>query len=1034
MINVKFKVKNNFDYKMRTSDGPYEIRGLSRPKTMQDLLDFISWGYDPQNNYYPTLFNTTFDLDINSNGKYSGNKDLSNYRFVQGKLKEYYKERSAGIEYVDQNDIKSNDVGLIAIDIDRPALKRNMAYDRHEVLSRMSKDFGSILWQPSGSVKKGDNRLKGRIFIYYAINPKTSIQFAIQEWFHKNYNVGYYVPGHVNNAPWFMGMTDAPSVILHEFIDVVSFRPSQKMNVYKEWFEVYADGEMFEGTFGDDFSWIPMREKRKIISHPFTIDKNIGPRAITGKYYVADKKDYGVVTNTTWPIRDLVPDGAGSDIVGLVMKYKESMRKRLKKAGITANISTDRKLVEAHREHFKTGVLYDIDELQMNGVVKTAKEWIDYFKTAGIKKANLTPYPNTHYAGKEKYIYWNGTYFINYHTGEHYHKLEQYTDIIYFNQYLPESFHKFSGHIAKQAPTGSGKTHNLRNRPDTILLVPTTALALDLHHKLIDTKSGFVYVASTDDKRHKLKRVEDIPPDRADCTIVMTFDKFGMNTEKFRNYRIVVDEANNLFKTTIDKYTKKRDEMIHNLFNYFEDVMFISADMGFADNIELVAEQHNVELQREVYRYNRTEEIYLINRTEAFMNDLKNKRFMMYCNSKVKAKQWADLTGAKIIMSGGDVSPLEVDKTKDSYIFTSAIREGYSFESDFDLIIADAISGSQEEAGHRTIIQSISRVRSNTKRVVLLSDSQPRKKIDISTYMYFVNDLLEESQYRELKQYLDGYFNIKNVIEGDHMYLSVLIGCYLAGSSSMDLDHDILIEHLQDAGYVVNYMYKPGENYPISKLLNTKRLKYTLAGKTEDQLIADISLAEETLGGAGMSLTLAKRYKSALKLLHKYRDIDDKDFFRDLSLEDSIKFVLDGPRTYAIDKYQKIYKAFRMMGYTMGDSIAVKELFKLLGVFLHTTMNVEKFLRFCKRAKIMPVATHLLVDHVPIRVDTFNDRNDKKILAYEDYHELNIHVTKIALVDPLEYYENFTTVTRYSGGVRLPDDQQLQEIFKSIGF
>ena len=96
-------------------------------------------------------------------------------------------------------------------------------------------------------------------------------------------------------------------------------------------------------------------------------------------------------------------------------------------------------------------------------------------------------------------------------------------EIVYNSQYLPDEYKEQVGKICfDEAQTGSGKSFASSFKPDTIFLVPKRALG----HNLAEM-DGFVYVGSSGDKMADIKRIQDIPKDKADCTIVMTYDKFA---------------------------------------------------------------------------------------------------------------------------------------------------------------------------------------------------------------------------------------------------------------------------------------------------------------------------------------------------------------------------------------------------------------------------------------------------------------------------------------------------------------------------
>ncbi len=953
MLGVKFSDGD----KGRVDTTPLDMGYLNRPGTMQELIDFIK--------VYNTFFNVEYE-------------PVSYAKYIQGATAVHYKKRNGAKEwFVHQSDIGQDTCGLIAIDIDRPDLSMLNAIDREEVLSALSVDFGALLWMPSKSVKRGNNKMKGRIFIHAMVQEKTKIRAQLEQWFWEKYGAGYYVKGHINNARWFMGEQDHPSVVVHEFIDEVSFRPSQKMNAYWDWFEVYDGALIGRHDYKDVVNYNnPWPAKKLNLYDEEYVKFNVGDikKRSFGKYYVGlDKylsKTYGGI-----PVRDLVPGGAGSTLVGVLVNAVESMRNRLKKIGVSASIKNG-EIFREHDKYFKEGVLYESDTLRQGNTVRTVLEWVEILKNKGCGR-NFTPEPNTHYENKENFIYWTGSFFKNFHTGENYYEIEKYSGITWFDNYLPAEFYDFEGRVCKHAPTGSGKNYGNRNKNNVIVLVPTKALGYGLHNAKYAGKNGYVYIASTDHKVDVPKRIIDIPDDRSDCTIVMTYDKFSYEHDQYLGYKIIVDEVNNLFSPVLSKYSISRDRMIHSLFTKFKDVMFMSADDDFQKNVDMIARKHDIVVPFEDYNTKHDIEINIVNRDHDFIASLVGKRVLLYCNSISKAYNWKEIIGnCEVIKSEGDIKPEEVDlNLNKSYVFTSAIREGYSFSEPFDKIIVDCTAGQHNSA--LTSKQAWSRVRKKDgvytgDYYVLVENSQEKKDFGIDLYYKYIDQLLGDNEdARVLRQYFDGYYNVKNALfeeEGVLKYLdTVLLGIYIQGQADIDKDHNHLVKKIKEFGYKVNYNYKEDGNLPMSSWIKKIHGDYEVAGL--DSLKTDIDIVKNGGTIPGLTIPKAKKFESTLNFMKRVSKLDDNGYLDDKNILEQISELHKRPN-YAgkLVLMESVYKAFSGLGFQLGKPMKLKDLEKSLDS-IGIIIDQDKLLRFFDRL-YLTVDVHKIMTGDKNRSDT----------------------------------------------------------------
>jgi len=784
MIGVAF---SNQEDKSRLEISPIEIKQQINFNITTEVIDF----------FYNSKYNTFFASDI----------DISNLNKIQ-----QFKQGEGKEKYITQDDIKDEGASVIALDFDRHELVPGAATntDSHAGLSELSKEFGCVLYAES---KTSAELFKGRIFIFLnKRHNKKVFQKYLELWLYEKYSSEYIINWHLDNAPYFLGWKPSESChVSHEYVDSVSFNPSHKLNIYdKSTFKMYFNGELVWLSGGKDPELvIPSKD----INHKLR------------KYGKADT----LILPSKWNHKGCIPvkDLLSQDEREAVIKRAEVSKRGILKAVLNKPESEIAKLdckevFETVERHVKEGE-YPLDGLlrRTDGMIDKASEFIKHHETG--RSANFAYEPN--HRKEDGYLYIKGGKLFDFQGGNR--TLIKLVDgkgfdrkeIVYPGKYLPDEYKEECGKICfDEAPTGGGKSYNSSYRPDTIFLVPKRALG----HNLA-SMDGFVYVASSGDKDAKIKRIQDIPADKKDCTIVMTYDKFawyhsdgGMNS-----YKLIVDEAPNLLKSKYDVYTKYRETLVSDIFDgVFDHVKFISADPFYYENFAYFVESGFIDwsdISTRAFIPEDSKDIQFI-ACEGFIEDeykqLAGQRTIVYCNDKSKGRQWADRINGELIHAGGDTLTEAIDKNPDkNYVFTSVIREGFSFTSEVDNMIIDARTNTV--CGVNTVIQAASRARNKATSYYLVHSLKSRNETefmanfcDVKQYIELGEVFYEPNGYskeeRKVVKYLELYDNINKAIDNNNEYLSVLslVGCRIEAVERLEQrDIDFMYKNLMRAGY-----------------------------------------------------------------------------------------------------------------------------------------------------------------------------------------------------------------------------------------
>ncbi len=783
MIGVRFTNTND---KGRLETSPLDIEQHLHFKSTTVIINF----------FYGSDYNTFFasDVDIASLNKIQ--------QFKQGKNKE---------KYITQDDIKDESASVIALDFDRHSLAYDETNtDSHQGLIELSKEFGCVLYAES---KTSEDIFKGRIFIFLnKRHNKKVFQKYLELWLHEKYNSGYIINWHLDNAPYFLGWQNADGChVSHEYVDSVAFNPSHKLNIYdKETYKMYHDGKLV---------WQPGTQDPELA---------VGQKDINHKLQKYGKAS-DLILPSKWnhigciPVRDLLHPEEKKDVIerakiskkGLIKTVTKNTEDEIEKLSTKVLFKTASRLVK-EGEYPLDGLLRRVD-----GVIKTTREFIEIYKDAG--GANFAYEPN--HRTESGYLYIKGGKLFDFQGGNTTlinlveAKGFEREEVIYTGSYLPEGYKKQYAMIDfAEAPTGGGKSYASSYRPDTIFLVPKRALG----HNLAEM-DGFIYVGSSGDTQAGIKRLYDIPADKRDCTIVMTYDKFAWyhNENPMIQYKLIIDEAPNLLKSSYDKYTKYREALISDIFNgVFEYVKFISADLFYYENFSYFVESGSVSwsnVSTRAYIPENSKDIEFIacdGFDEEEYKKLSEERTIVYCNDKGKGRQWAERIGGELIHAGGDIKAdsIDLNPTK-NYVFTSVIREGFSFISKVDNMIID--SRTNTVCGVNTVVQSASRTRNKASNYYLVHSMKTREHTrfmerfcDVKLYIELGEVFYEPHGYskeeRKVVKYLELYSNINKAIDNNNDYLSVLslVGCRIETVERLEQrDVSFMYQNLMRAGY-----------------------------------------------------------------------------------------------------------------------------------------------------------------------------------------------------------------------------------------
>ncbi|MDM5264512.1 DEAD/DEAH box helicase family protein [Sulfurovum sp. XTW-4] len=783
MIGVTFTDPKD---KGRLSTVPLAIKQHKIFRTSAEVIDF----------FYNSDFNTFFSSDI----------DISQLPKIQ-----MFKQGADKEKYITQDDIKDEGASVIALDFDRHSLITGAATntDASAGLAELSKEFGTLLYAES---KSAGELFKGRIFIFLnKRHNKKVFQKYLELWLYHKYDSGYIISWHLDNAPYFLGWNSLNGChVRHEYVDAVSFNDSHKLNIYdKSTMKIYHGGALV---------WTAGYADPEINICSTDINHRLQKYGKANDLILPTKWNH----NGCIPVNDLLSDEEKKEVIERAKVSKKGLLRVVGKTDTEISKLSTREIFETASRLVKDGE-YPLDGLlrRSDGMIKTAREFVTIYKNG--ESANFAYEPN--HRAETGYLYMKGGKLFDYQGGNTTLinlvdiKGFERKEIDYEGQYLPKVYKDEVGLIEfAEAPTGGGKSYNSSYKPDTIFLVPKRALGHNL-----SSMNGFVYIGSTGDKNVSIKRMQDIPEDKKDCTIVMTYDKFAwLHAESsMTDYKLIIDEAPNLLKSEYDKYTKLREELIADIFDgLFTHVKFISADPFYYENFEYFVENGAVkwsDIEVRAFIPKKDKEI-VFEATTGFTSeeyaDLANQRTIVYCNDKSKGKQWAERIGGELIYAGGDIDADMIDRNPDkNYVFTSVIREGFSFTSHVDNMIIDARTNTV--CGVNTVIQAASRARTKASKYRLVHSLKEKEHTqfmarfcDIKLYIELGEVFYEANGYtldeRKVIKYLELYSNINKAIDNNNDYLSILslVGCRIEQVEKLEQrDINFMAQNLARAGY-----------------------------------------------------------------------------------------------------------------------------------------------------------------------------------------------------------------------------------------
>ncbi len=777
--------------KARRSTQELEISSKTTLNTTTEIIDF----------FYNSGHNTFFVNDVDIAG-------------LQRTTKKFRQNSSMNPidnmdDYIVQNDLSDTGGSIIGLDIDRHELvsgKETMV-NKEEALQRISRHFGTVVYAQSFT----DNDVfKGRMF--FVLNERVDkelFRIYLELWLNEEYNSGYIINHHTWNAGYFIGENPIGSThISHEFVDMSSFKVMQKLNIYdRETIQIYKDGHRV---------WTPGSMDPGLV-----VDKtNVSHRL---KKYGA-RRDFEVSNtykrNYFLPIRDLLSPWTQNDTInkaliqkrGVVLLMSDITEDHLNTMNTSQILNKAARLV-VDGEYPANGLLRRVD-----GTIKTAEEWTKVYN--GTSRANFAYEPN--HREETGYLYVRAGKIFDFQGGNTSLISLVYRDkfepqiIEYGSRYLPESYKDEVDDIDfNQAVPGSGKSASLGYRPDTIFICPKRALAEDLGNQ-----DGFQLIASTTrkDEKHKegtIYRMSDIPIGSQD-TIVMTYDKFAYldSALGFDDYNLVVDEAPLIF-SGYSKYTEKREILIQKIFDWgFKHTRLISADPGFWKFFEGYIKDFN-KVSVRVWEDGHAKAQFVITDgvSEEQLEVLKRQRTLVYCNDKTRAREWALNLNAVVISSENrQMDQIDIHPSK-NFVFTSVMREGYSFHSKVDNMILD--TKARTVVGVNSVIQAANRSRTGATNTIIIHNL--KESFDWMTKPSYHDikrwsDILdifysEEAYVRDIWPVinnLDYYVDMKKAIikESQRKYESVIVSTCIENIEKYQNRYvDWLQQGLLDLGY-----------------------------------------------------------------------------------------------------------------------------------------------------------------------------------------------------------------------------------------
>lgn len=807
MIGIKFK---DIKDKVRGETTPLEIISQNTFNTSAEIIDF----------FYTSDMNTFFAVDT---------------ELPKNKL-QYFKQGSSKEKYITQDDLKNDMTSVIGLDYDRHELEDGKATNTNsnQGLIDLSKEFGAVLYAES---KSSSELFKGRMFVF--LNRPTSKKLFrkyLELWSYEKYHSEYVINHHVANALYYQnGGLDKGTHVSHEYIDEAAFRPAQKLNVYDlSTYKLYVDGKLV-WTSGLEVPSleIPTTNVSNKLQKWGKLDELMPPNNYNRKGYTG-----------RIGVKDIL---SPAEKQACIDKALISARGILDVAKVDSCKMNNGEILHRSRDFVADGE-YLLQGLlkRKDGEIKTAVEFCKMHKSS---RANFSYEPN--HRKEEGYLQIVNGKIFDYQGGnttlitlKNIATFEAKTEK-YHGNYLPEHYSEEHCRIDfKQAPTGSGKSFAMLNRPKTIFLVPKRALGRDL-----GSKDGFVYIASTEEKFDgAIKRINDIPTDKKTATIVMTYAKFAYihSGVDLTEYNLVIDEATNIFKTQADKYTQYLDLLLDSVFSYkFPHVDIISADPFFYESFAYYIGEDYSKIGCFIYEPSIPKGIEFIGRNRVRKSEVatfKRDRTLVYCNSIARAEKWAELIDGELIRSNGAIGADAVDlnPTK-NYVFTSVIREGYSFTSDIDHFVIDSVT--QTTCGVNTAIQASSRARVKASNYYIIHSGSRNELTafkarfcEINRYIDLADVFFGEGydkyadEFKGLASHLEIYNQIKGALVHpyDTLSISVLVGSsndYLEKLEQHDID--FFIKGIKSAGYPMSFeLRKPTTKDPfVSFKVEAKKIE-----------------------------------------------------------------------------------------------------------------------------------------------------------------------------------------------------------------
>ncbi len=731
-------------------------------------------------------------------------------KFVQNSKRRDIKENEILTQkYIIQADLKDQYCSQIIVDFDRHSLNiEPTAANQATVLRDMSLHFGTVLWARSYS--KSDV-FKGRMVLF--INDRTNKRLArayLEYWLYETYQSTYVINHHEANWAYFAGVADISTThIGHEMNDGVFDQDTRKCNIYfKDQMQIYQDGELVwePARPGETASIVPQLEVKSV--HIAEKYKKYGNW--NHDQYILPKVKYQA--NTLVPVRDILSTELKQEVI------KIGRQKRIDKLMLSADTKTRDRAIQntlndkdIHLLHLKE---FGENSISANSMIQTMSGEIMTVKDALIlsksQRFNASDYPNRYLGGANGYYQFNNGVLYDHGNGNRGNRVQIIypTDFdvvtidmrplvrsgyIQVNSYSldivssynldfifalkPKIINKsylsqtsFDDKVKLgfyQARVGLGKSHSMKNQPNTLLIVPTNSIAVDLYteetgrfkepgYLFIQARKNTEQVRNVNTNTHSLR---DIPKNNTD-TLVMTHSLFqkqyNLDPDSFHGYDIVFDEATEIFKSSI-RFNETMDTVLTDVFKlYFKSALFMTAVPKFWEQFKYYINDYadiTVRVFDDGYKF---PTVTLTNGfTGTELEIFKNTRTIVACGEKSKQAVWANLINADIINADqGQRNPDHIDLYPDkNFVFNSVMKSGYSFHSDVTNFIVDAVNSTP--TGVEDIYQYIGRSRTTPVNIYILHSL--KKVSDQHRYVY-----AKYTTFEALKDQVDSFFDNDN--------------------------------------------------------------------------------------------------------------------------------------------------------------------------------------------------------------------------------------------------------------------------------